>query len=304
MSNEIPVDPSFQATMVAPREFPAFAHDGEVVPAPGRVYRHPLPVRIWHWVNAISIVLLLLSGFQIFNAHPRLYIGHTGYEGIEAAIEVDGSLDPARPDSWIRIGTVKIPVTHVLGVVEPNQYYGPRISAFPSWLRLPSSTNLALGRGWHFMMAWVLVINLAVYIVFLLASRRFTRTLLPKRWQLRPRAVIRDLWMHLRLKHAKGAEALHYNLLQKLSYITIIFVILPLMVLTGMTMSNSAVAVFPWLIDLFGGRQTARLIHFVAAMALTAFVFIHVFQVFVAGFIREMRSIITGYYDIPEERNP
>ena len=117
------------------------------------------------------------------------------------------------------------------------------------------------------------------------------------------RAILSDLWMHVRLKHATGAEALRYNLLQKLSYLTVLFILIPLMVATGMTMSNSAVAAFPWLIDVFQGRQTARTLHFICAMALLLFFVIHLFQVFVAGFGREMKSIITGYYSPAQEKD-
>ena len=109
--------------------------------------------------------------------------------------------------------------------------------------------------------------------------------------------MVRDLWMHLRLKHATGSAALRYNLLQKISYLAVLFMLLPTMIATGMTMSNSAVAACPWLIDLFHGRQTARTIHFICATTLLAFVLIHLFQVVVAGFRREMRSMLTGWYE-------
>ena len=266
-----------------------------------RVYRHSLPVRIWHWINALSVILLLLSGFQIFNAHPRLYFGYTGNYSMPAVFEVAGNKDLKNPSSWVRIGNVQIPTTGVFGNPEPTSPYGVRNLAFPWWMRVPTIDHLGLGRGWHFLMAWILVINLTVYCVYLLFSRRLTRTLLPTRSQLAPRAMIADLWMHLRFKHAIGAAALEYNLLQKMSYLIVIFILIPTLIATGMTMSNSAVSIFPWLIDFFGGRQTARTIHFICAMSLFLFILIHVFQVFVAGFVREMRSIITGYYELPEK---
>jgi thiosulfate reductase cytochrome b subunit len=288
-----------------------------------RVYRHPLPVRIWHWVNALCLFVLLLSGLQIFNSHPRLYLGNDGYydhpQGDKlkygnddhwghdigsydyaAVFEIGGSSDLDNPQSWVRIGSIKIPTTHILGVVEGEGAFKAR-QAFPSWLRLPSKNHLGIGRSWHFMMAWLLFISISSYLLYLFASSRLVRVLLPSREQMHRRAILRDLWMHMRLKHATGKEALKYNLLQKLSYLGVLFILLPTMIATGMTMSNSAVAAFPWLIDLFQGRQTARTIHFICAMLLLSFFFIHLFQVFVAGFRREMRSIITGYYVIPEE---
>lgn len=248
----------------------------------------------------MAFILLLLSGFQILNAHPRLYLGDTGYVGMPAVIEFENNLDPENPRSWVRVGSVEIPTTLVLGHVEESSVYG--FTAFPYWLRLPSKDHLGLGRGWHFLMAWVLVINITFYLIYLVISRRLRRTLLPRKWQLTGRAILRDLWMHLRFKHPTGQRAVEYNLLQKISYLIVIFLIIPIIILTGMTMSNSAVAAYPWLIDLFQGRQTARLLHFVCAMLMTVFLFVHVSQVFVAGFVREMRSILTGYYEIPKEK--
>jgi thiosulfate reductase cytochrome b subunit len=176
--------------------------------------------------------------------------------------------------------------------------------AFPPWLRLPSKDHLGLGRGWHFLFAWILAISLTSYLLYALVRGRVRTTLLPDRDQLDRRAVARDIWMHLRLKHHKGSEALRYNLLQKMSYLVVLFLLLPTMIATGMTMSNSAVAAFPWLIDLFQGRQTARTIHFVCAAALLSFVLIHLFQVVVAGFRREMRSMLTGWYEPAREEQP
>lgn len=291
---------------------------------PERVYRHPLPVRIWHWVNVACFFLLLMSGFTIFNTHPRLYWGHEGYFDhpqsdllryggdrhwghdigyyeYGAIFEIGGALDLNDPTSWVRAGPVTIPTTHVLGTVEKAGSAQVRY-AFPAWLCLPTKNHLGIARSWHFMMAWLLFASISSYLLYLLASSRLFRVLLPERGQLEPRAILRDLWMHVRLRHATGAEALRYNLLQKLSYLAVLFILIPLMIATGMTMSNSAVAAFPWLIDVFGGRQSARTLHFVGAMSLLLFFLVHLFQVFVAGFGREIRSIVTGYYSVPQEK--
>jgi thiosulfate reductase cytochrome b subunit len=293
--------------------------------SPERVYRHPLPVRVWHWVNALCFFLLILSGLHIFNYHPRLYLGHDGYydhpEGdllgygderhwghdigyydYGAVFEITGPLDLSDPTSWVRIGSVKIPTTHILGVVEGEGIYQFR-HAFPRWLRVPTKPHLGIARSWHFMMAWLLFFSISSYLIYVVLSARLWRVLLPEREQIGARAILKDIWMHIRLKHATGREALRYNLLQKLSYLVVLFILIPLMIATGMTMSNSAIAAFPWLIDLFQGRQTARTIHFIGAILLLIFFFIHVFQLFVAGFWREVRSIVTGYYYIPKGKS-
>jgi thiosulfate reductase cytochrome b subunit len=270
-----------------------------------RIYRHPLPVRLCHWINALSLILLFLSGMQIFNAHPRLYIGHVGYYDQPAVFEITGNKNMDDPRSWIAIGSSwRIDTTGVLGEIVDGPPFGVHHLAFPSWFRLPSSNDLGKGRGWHFLAAWLFVINGAIYMIYGLVSRRFWRELLPRKAQLRWGAIVGDIVMHLRFRHPVGEAARSYNLLQKLAYLTVIFLLLPTMVLTGMTMSNSAVAVFPWLIDLFGGRQTARTLHFVVAFAMFLFLFVHILQIFVAGFRREMRSMITGYYELPGEKRP
>jgi thiosulfate reductase cytochrome b subunit len=268
------------------------------------VYRHPLPVRIFHWVNALSFVLLLMSGLQIFNSYPRLYWGDVGYVGMPPIFEISGkaSLTGSLTDreSWIQIGERRIYTTGVLGIPKDAPFIGVMNWAFPTWMTLPPGV-FALGRarGWHFLVFWIFAANLAWYAAYGLLSGRFRREFLPRRAELRPTAVSRQLWMHLRLKRSTGEEARHYNLLQKLSYIVVVFVLMPTQVLSGMTLSNSALAVFPWLIDLFGGRQSARTIHFIVSMLLLLFVCVHVFQAFVAGIVNEMRSMTTGYFVIP-----
>lgn len=230
------------------------------------IYRHPLPVRAFHWINVICFVILIMSGYQIFNAHPRLYIGNTGYYDTPAVFEITGDKSLTDPHSWIQIGSVRIPVTGVLGKAEVAPYVGVQNTAFPSWITLPSAVgDLGHGRGWHFLMIWFFAANLIFYLGYCLISKRLVRQLLPSRAQLRPKAILHDIWMHVRLRHAKGEQARHYNLMQKLSYIVVLFGLLPTMILSGMTMSPASLAVFPWLLDLFQGRQTARTIHFVSA---------------------------------------
>jgi thiosulfate reductase cytochrome b subunit len=155
-----------------------------------------------------------------------------------------------------------------------------------------------LGRRWHFFFAWAFVANLLVYLVAGLAGGHFCRDLLPGREQLRPRALLKDLANHLRLKFPRGEAARHYNPLQKLTYLGVIGVLLPLMILTGLAMSPGIDAIVPWLVDLFGGRQSARTIHFIAAGLMVLFVFVHVAMVLLAGPVNELRAMITGRFAI------
>lgn len=265
------------------------------------VYRHTLAVRICHWTNALCLIMLLMSGLQIFNYHPALYWGDNGHVGLPSFLSVKATGNAN--DSLLQIGSYEISVSGVLGVKVEGPRGGARFHAFPPLLTLPAERNLALGRDWHFLMAWLFVFNGLAYYAYGLASGHFRLSFVPSREQLGPEHIARELWNHLRFKRPRGEETRHYNLLQKLAYAIVVFVLLPAMVLTGLTMSNAVTAWCPLLLDLFGGRQSARTTHFLVAMALVLFVVIHIVQVFVAGAFNEMRSMITGHFRTPPERN-
>jgi thiosulfate reductase cytochrome b subunit len=174
------------------------------------------------------------------------------------------------------------------------------VGVFPDWLIMPG--DLGAARAVHFDVAWLFVINGLVYLLFGLVSGHVRRDLVPAAKELAPRHVTAEVLNHLRLRRTRGAAALRYNVLQKLAYIAVIFVLLPAMVLTGLTMSPAVTAAAPVLLDLFGGRQSARTIHFLAASLLVLFVAVHVLQVFITGPVNNMRAMITGRYAIPPEK--
>jgi thiosulfate reductase cytochrome b subunit len=225
------------------------------------VYRHPLIVRVWHWLNALCLLVLFVSGLQIFNAHPALYWGRVS------------AFD--RP--WLALGSAD----------------GP---AFPSWITLPPWQDLAGGRHWHFFFAWIFVVSGGLYVLYALVSGRVRRVLLPSRDELRH--IGGSLADHLRLRFPRGEAARRYNLLQKLAYLIVIFGLLPLMILTGLTMSPALDARFHFLTVLFAGRQSARTVHFLTAWAVVSFFLIHILAVLAAGPLNEMRAIITGWFVI------
>jgi Ni/Fe-hydrogenase b-type cytochrome subunit len=235
-------------------------------PPPRIEYRHCLPTRIWHWVNAITIFVMIMSGLMILNAHPRLYWGQFG-----------ANFDHA----WISFGN----------------------RPFPSWATIPSSYNLAAARIWHFAFAWVLVIGLIAFLLTSLWNRHVQRDLAPRRGELAPKHVWQDIKDHARLNFPKGEAALRYNVLQKISYLAVIFVFIPLMILTGLAMSPSMDAAWPWLLDLFGGRQSARSIHFIVAASILGFIIVHLVMVVLAGPINEIWSMISGRWRIEPERS-
>ena len=267
------------------------------------VYRHTRITRLTHWINLLCVTVLLMSGLQIFNAHPALYWGQFGADADQPLFEI-GADDSGTARLWVSPKSVHRPSRRPGSLAfPPTPSASPVERGFPRWVTLPSWRDLSMGRRWHFFFAWLFVANLTVYLVAGIANGHLRRDLLPSRQQLRPRSLLKDAADHLRLKFPHGEEARNYNPLQKLAYLGVIGVLLPVMILTGLTMSPGMDAILPWLVDIFGGRQSARTIHFIAASLIVLFVFVHVVMVFLAGPVNELRSMITGKFAISLEDN-
>jgi Ni/Fe-hydrogenase b-type cytochrome subunit len=256
------------------------------------IYRQRRPVRLWHWINALSIVIMLMSGFMIFNAHPQLYWGQYGANQQTPWLAI-GHVDTS---GFLRLGPVTLPTTGVLGFANGQAH------AFPGLVTIPTSYNLAAARQWHFFFAWLLVVPGILFWLWAFATRHIQRDLAPTLDELRPRNLWQDIKNHVRLHFHTGEAARRYNILQKLSYVGVIFGLIPAIVLTGLTMSPGMDAAWPWLLSLFGGRQSARSIHFICAALLVGFIVVHLMMVMLAGPLNELRSIITGWYRLPKER--
>lgn len=237
-------------------------HLGSADPPP-TVVRHRLSTRIWHWVNAITVFVMLMSGLMISNAHPRLYWGNYG-----------ANFDHA----WLEL---------------------PR---FPGWLTIPSYYSLSGARRWHLAFAWVLVAGLVIFLAVSLWNRHVQRDLAPTRDEVRPRHIWDDVKAHARLRFPTGEAAARYNVLQKLSYGAVISLLLPLLILTGLAMSPAMGAAWPWLVEVFGGRQSARSVHFICSAAIGLFILVHLVMVALAGPLNEIGSMITGRFKLPPER--
>jgi len=268
-------------------------------PAPRMFYRHRPPVRVMHWINVISFFLMLMSGLGIFNAHPNLYWGKdshfaTPLLSITAQEGPDGA-----PHGITRIGTHSFDTDGVLGASRVKDDAEPSARAFPSWATIPGRQSLATARNWHLFFAWVFVLNGIAYVAYAVFSGHLRRDLVPTRAELR--ATGSSIMDHLRLKHPTGEAARRYNVLQNLTYLTVIFILLPLIVVAGIGMSPRLDALFGGWVGLLGGRQSARTLHFIAAFSLVAFVIVHVFEVIITGLWNNLRSMITGYYRLPAE---
>lgn len=260
------------------------------------IKRQSIWTRLTHWVWVICLFFLLLTGLQIFNAHPRLYIGQeSGFEFPNSILSMNAIRNPDGSISGITtIFGQRFDTTGVFG------YSGPegqeRVRGFPAWATIPSYQDLATGRVVHLFFGWVLVGTMFVWFLASLVNGHLRRDIIPTAKDIR--SLPSDVAAHARLKFHHRR---HYNVLQKLSYAIVLLILFPLIVLTGLSMSPGMNAAWPWLIEIFGGRQTARTIHFITMALLVTFFVIHIAMVVLAGPLNTMRSMITGKYRIEPE---
>lgn len=260
------------------------------------VRRHRISTRLWHWGNVAVIIIMLMSGLMIFNAHPHLYWGEYGANHDPSWLEI-GNMGQ---EGYLRVGPILVKTTGVLGVWSDAS--GVHYRAFPSWATIPSRYNLALARNWHLTFAWLFTAGIVVYLLWSLANRHISRDLLPKRGELTPRHFWTEIKNHVLLRFHTGDAARRYNALQKLTYLFILIIVLPALVLSGLAMSPAINAAWPWLQELFFGRQSARSIHFICASLVVLFVIVHLVMVLLAGPVNEIRSMITGNFRLPKEK--
>jgi Ni/Fe-hydrogenase b-type cytochrome subunit len=258
------------------------------------VYRHNKVTRLTHWVNALALAILFMSGLQIFNAHPHLYWGHTSDPGT-AFLSVSSSGEPGNERGYVELFGLRIATTGFLGVQQTKM--GTVEQAFPGWLTIPSYYWLAGGRHWHFFFAWVFVLNGALYVAYNLVNGHMGKFFLTARDAAKIPAMA---LYYLRLRKDSPQEG-EYNPLQKMAYTGVFVFLVPLVAFSGLAMSPQLNQAFNWLPAMFGGRQAARAIHFLLTFAFAAFVFGHVFMVLTTGVFNNMRSMISGWH---KEKKP
>ncbi|MEM1044608.1 MAG: cytochrome b/b6 domain-containing protein [Pseudomonadota bacterium] len=252
------------------------------------VHRHSLWTRTTHWTWAVCLFFLLLSGLQIFNAHPVLYVGEqSGFDFDNAVFRIGAEESAGTYRGVTDIFGWRIDTTGLFGFSGSSLF--PDFSALPDWAIMPSGQDLATGRIIHFFFAWIFVVTLLVWLIASLANGHLMRDLIPSAQDLK--ALPRDIADHIRLRFHSGAR---YNVLQKLSYAIVLLVLMPVMIATGLAMSPGANAAFPFMTDLFGGRQTARTVHFLAMLLLVGFFVVHMAMVLAAGPVKQIRSMLTG----------
>lgn len=260
------------------------------------VRKHKLATRVWHWVNVVAVFVMLGSGLMIFNAHPRLYWGSYGANFDPAWMEIQST----PTTGYVRIGGTSFETTGVLGRSTRDGVSESR--AFPAWATIPSDYNLALARRWHLAFAWLLGFSLLGFMIASRINRHWQRDLSLTRAELAPKHVWEDVKDHARLRFAVGEAARRYGILQKLTYILVIFVLTPLLIGTGLAMSPGLNAAWPWMLDLFGGRQSARSLHFIAMAGMVGFIVVHILLVLLTNPWNQLRGMVTGWFRLPAER--
>jgi thiosulfate reductase cytochrome b subunit len=234
---------------------------GSAVPAATERKRHSALVRVTHWITTVAFLALLVSGGEIVLSHPRFYWGETGNVNM-------------RPWLNLHLPSSRDTVPTGYGYVLPDQ------------------------NGWsrylHFQAAWLAVGTGLFYVLFGFFAGHFRRNLFPKASDLSIKEVGGSLVRHLRFERPGKEEAWSYNVLQRLTYLLVVFVLFPLMIWTGLSMSMGFTSAFPLTVRLLGGQQTARSLHFLVTILLVLFLLVHLLMIFVAGFRNRMRAMITG----------
>ena len=263
------------------------------------VYRHNRITRLTHWVNAIALTILFMSGLQIFNAFPHLHWGSKAEPG-EALVSISATNQHGHVRGYIELLGHRIDTTGLLGVQLTES--GPTERAFPSWITIPGYFWLAGGRRWHFFFGWLFAINGLLYFVYNLLNGHMRKFLFTLRDAAKVPAMV---FYYLRLRRESPQEG-EYNPLQKMAYTSVFVILTPLVLFSGMAMSPQLDVAFNWLPAMFGGRQSARSVHFILAFGFASFTFGHIFMVLTTGVLNNMRSMVTGWYreKIPSHKEP
>ena len=231
--------------------------------------RHPALVRVTHWLTTLAFVALLVTGVEILISHPRFYWGETGNVNMQ-------------PLFTLPIPSSRSAVPTGYGYVLPDQ------------------------NGWsrylHFEAAWLAILTGLVYVAYGFVKGHFRRSMLPALSELSPGSLLRDVAQHLRFRRLDEDEGWSYNLLQRLAYLAVIFVLFPLSIWTGLVLSPAIEGAFPTAVILLGGRQSARTLHFFVSILLVLFLLVHILMVWLVGFRKRVGAMVTGNLPNLEER--
>jgi len=236
---------------------------------------HSTWVKWTHWIISIAFVTLLFSGIEILMVHPRLYWGETGNDLTPALFELPISRN-YKHGGWEK----------------PTAFFNDKASPVTAGRTYDIFNENGWGRSLHFLAAWFLVVTGLIYLFAGFLKRHFRRHIFLRSGEISRHSFLTDLRNHLSMKIPAATGGPQYSVLQKFSYVVVIFMLLPLIVFTGFTMSPAITAAYPFMLKIFGGVQSARTIHFFAFVLLFLFLFIHIFMVIRSGFRQKMRGMI------------
>jgi len=238
---------------------------------------HSVWVRISHWLAAFSIIAMMISGYAMLMTNPNLYWGEVGNPLVPAFLELPVSRNHQHG-----------------GWSEPTAFFDSESSAVSANRGYEILNFNSWGRSLHFLAAWILLFTGCVYLLLGLVTGHFRRRLWPRSGELTTKALVNDLGQHARFKVFASDGGKSYGLIQKISYCVILFMVIPLLFLTGLTMSPTVTAADPILLDIFGGYQSARTIHFFAFVIVTLFLLAHLLMIVLTGAGRQLRGMTLG----------
>jgi len=242
------------------------------LPSHTAVNKHRRWVKLTHWIGTISFLLLIFTGFEILMVHPRLYWGNAGNDLTPALFELPISRN-----------------YHHGGWQNSQPFFAAANSPVSASRTYDIFNQNGWGRSLHFLSAWILVITGLIYLLMAIFSKHIYRNLWPKEFSWR--LFFSDIVNHVRKKSPPVANGSKYGLLQKCTYSIVLFFLVPVIILTGLTMSPAVTAAYPFLLKIFFGAQSARTIHFFAAVLLVLFLVVHIVMIVRTGFIKQMRAM-------------
>jgi methionine sulfoxide reductase catalytic subunit len=237
---------------------------------------HGFPVwaRYCHFFNFLFVMLLIRSGLSILMDHPRLYFNDHCTPGSE----------------WIRFTPLSVPRDRIWTAKDDARYISPVVGT-PGYRH-----TIGIARVWHFINVHGFLITGIVFVFMLFVTEQWRR-IVPT-----SPLVVAQAWntfVHYATFHLPPEPNgfYGYNALQQIAYFAVVFISGPLALLTGVAMSPAVVNRFPWYARIFGGRQSARSIHFLSMVGFVAFIVVHVTLVVMTGFVRNMNHIVSGTDD-------
>lgn len=249
----------------------------------GWIKRHSLWLRVTHWVGTVAFLLLVFTGTEILMVHPRLYWGEVGNDLTPAFLELPISRN-YKHGGW----------------ENKTAFFAEKNSPVSAVRTYDIFNENGWGRSLHFLSAWLLAFVGLYYLIAAIFSGYLRREIFPKQFSFQ--SLFKDIKDHLVKIIPQRTDDSKYGLLQKTTYSVVLFLLFPVIILTGLTLSPTITAACPFLLKIFFGYQSARTIHFFAAFLLVLFLLIHIVMVVRTGFKKNMLAMTIGNKNASDEK--